>query len=308
MKSKKIMKWLTTSAVIITSIFWYFIQLQPDSSQASDTKTLKVTVNDTSDYIKKTPTAEEKQFYQTMQTTLENQTQQIDGEIAVTYLDLATGQETSINGEQTFVAASTTKVPLVMLISDQIAAGNLSWEQEIPYQEAFFESGTGTIQNDIQPDYTVEELTELVITVSDNIAKNMLYDLVGGYETGVKDWYVTYLKRLSNGENTISSANMAKLLAILNAHAADNQGYQNLIKDMQQTIFNERLATENTVNQVAHKIGTNDTYVHDVGIFYGEHPYILTVYTNQVTDAEMVISTISDAVWQTQMNYPKQKD
>ncbi|MGM0238197.1 serine hydrolase [Enterococcus sp. AZ103] len=302
------MKWLTTSAVIITSIFWYFIQLQPDSSQASDTKTLKVTVNDTSDYKKKTPTTEEKQFYQTMQTTLENQAQQIDGEIAVTYLDLATGQETSINGEQTFVAASTTKVPLVMLISDQIAAGNLSWEQEIPYQEAFFESGTGTIQNDIQPDYTVEELTELVITVSDNIAKNMLYDLVGGYETGVKDWYVTYLKRLSNGENTISSANMAKLLAILNAHAADNQGYQNLIKDMQQTIFNERLATENTVNQVAHKIGTNDTYVHDVGIFYGEHPYILTVYTNQVTDAEMVISTISDAVWQTQMNYPKQKN
>ncbi|MBV7392211.1 serine hydrolase [Enterococcus alishanensis] len=302
------MKWLTTSAVIITSIFWYFIQLQPDSSQASDTKTLKVTVNDTSDFIKKTPTTEEKQFYQTMQTTLENQAQQIDGEIAVTYLDLATGQETSINGEQTFVAASTTKVPLVMLISDQIAAGNLSWEQEIPYQEAFFESGTGTIQNDIQPAYTVEELTELVITVSDNIAKNMLYDLVGGYETGVKDWYVTYLKRLSNGENTISSADMAKLLAILNAHAADNQGYQNLIKDMQQTIFNERLATENTVNQVAHKIGTNDTYVHDVGIFYGEHPYILTVYTNQVTDAEMVISTISDAVWQTQMNYPKQKD
>lgn len=302
------MKWLATSTVIIISIFWYFIQLQPASSQASDTKALKVTVNDASDYIKETPTAEEEQFYQTIQTTLENQTQQIDGEIAVTYLDLATGQETSINGEQTFVAASTTKVPLVMLISDQVAAGNLSWEQEIPYQESFFESGTGTIQNAIQPTYTVGELAELAITVSDNIAKNMLYDLVGGYETGVKEWYVTYLKRLSNGENTISSADMAKILAVLNAHAADNQGYQKLLEDMQQTIFNERLSTVNTVNQVAHKIGTNDTYVHDVGIFYGEHPYVLTVYTNQVTDAEMVISTISDAVWQTQMNYPKQKD
>lgn len=292
----------------MTSVFWYLIQLQPASSQASDTKTLNVSVNDASDYLKETPTAEEEEFYQTIQTTLENQTQQIDGEIAVTYLDLATGQETSINGEQTFVAASTTKVPLVMLISDQVATGNLSWEQEIPYQESFFESGTGTIQNAIQPTYTVGELAELAITVSDNIAKNMLYDLVGGYETGVKDWYVTYLKRLSNGENTISSGDMAKILAVLHAHAADNQGYQKLLENMQQTIFNERLATANTVNQVAHKIGTNDTYVHDVGIFYGEHPYVLTVYTNQVTDAEMVISTISDAVWQTQMNYPKQKD
>lgn len=244
-------------------------------------------------------------YYSTLETTINDLTENLSGDIAVTYLDLATGEMVSVNGSEDFVAASTTKVPLVMLISEKVASGELSWDQEVTYSEDDYESGTGTIQNNIQASYTVEELTTLAITVSDNIAKNMLYGLLGGYEAGVKEWYEEYLEVADDdGENEISSDDMAQILQILYENEENLSGYTKLIKNMQNTIFSERLETSTTSGSVAHKIGTNETYIHDVGIFSGEHPYVLTVYSNQVSDAEALISELSDAVWAQNQSYP----
>ena len=46
--------------------------------------------------------------------------------------------------------------------------------------EEDYEEGTGIIAYNIQPEYPLKTLQEYAITYSDNIAKNMLYDTLGG--------------------------------------------------------------------------------------------------------------------------------
>ena len=57
--------------------------------------------------------------------------------VAVAYYDLATGNELLINPDVSFHAASTMKVPVMMEIFRQAAAGKLSLDQRIPIKNDF---------------------------------------------------------------------------------------------------------------------------------------------------------------------------
>lgn len=245
-------------------------------------------------------------FYGQLEAQLKSEAVSLDGDIAITYLDLKTGQKVSINGSQVFHGASTTKVPLVMLISDKVRAGELSWNQQVKYDKKFFESGTGKIQEDIKSSYSLADLAQQSITTSDNIAKNMLYSLLGGNEAGMKQIYSTYLHAESTkGENEITSEKMALILEFLYDQREVKPEYQQLLNNMKNTVFHDRLETAATAGKVAHKIGTYEEEVDDVGVFFHEHPYVLTIYTSKLDDAEKVISKFSDKVWNIQTSdYP----
>ncbi|MHC5248664.1 serine hydrolase [Enterococcus sp. LJL90] len=228
------------------------------------------------------------------------------GELSITYTDLTSGETISYNGETLYAAASTTKVPLVMYLSDQIDAGVLSWEDVIYYDDSYYESGTGTVQYDPQASYTLAELAELAIVESDNIATNMLYAALGGYDSTRSAYYLKYLgEDISQNENQITSDAAAVILSYLYEASADNDNYQTLIENMLATAFSERLETTETTGFVAHKIGSLDSDVHDIGIFYSEAPYIVTVYSEGVSDADQLIAELSDELWELQTtSYP----
>ncbi|MHC5373283.1 serine hydrolase [Enterococcus sp. LJL120] len=228
------------------------------------------------------------------------------GELSITYTDLTSGETISYNGETLYTAASTTKVPLVMYLSDQIDAGVLSWEDVIYYDDSYYESGTGTIQYDPQVSYTLAELAELAIVESDNIGTNMLYAALGGYDSTRSAYYLKYLgEDISQNENQITSDAAAEILSYLYEASADNDNYQTLIENMLATAFSERLETTETTGSVAHKIGSLDSDVHDIGIFYSEAPYIVTVYSEGVCDADQLIAELSDELWELQTtSYP----
>lgn len=298
---------------LLTLFFWYLNEINAEavntnaatdsSQQLTDTDSEATTESTTAPQY----SSEQAAFYQQLKEILTNTAADIEGEIGITYLDLSTNSKISVNGSQEFVGASTTKVPLVMLISDQVVAGNLQWAQSLTYQENDFETGTGSIQNDIQEKYSIAQLAEVAITNSDNIAKNMLYDALGGSEAGINQWYQTYLGKSGNSENLISSDDAATILAYLYQNQSTNAGYQTLIKNMTNTIYDDRLVTDTTSGKVAHKIGSNESYQHDIGIFFNDHPYILTIYTNtdDIDAARDLISSLSDTVWNlTESEYP----
>jgi beta-lactamase class A len=73
-----------------------------------------------------------------------------------------------------------------------------------------------------------------------------------------------------------------------------------LMEYLQNTAFNDRLNKLLPPNvKVAHKVGTQVRAVHDVGIIYAEKPYILSVMSKDVDEAEApdVIANISEKVY-----------
>ena len=64
--------------------------------------------------------------------------------VAVAFHDLATGKELLINPDVSFHAASTMKVPVMMEIYRQAAAGRLSLDQKIPIKNDFTSIADGS--------------------------------------------------------------------------------------------------------------------------------------------------------------------
>lgn len=247
-------------------------------------------------------------FYTKIEQTLTQSAEHFKGDVGITYVDLATGKQISINGTKEFYSASTIKVPLAMMIADKVQAGTLKWDDELSYTAKNYEEGTGIIINNIQPKYSVRTLQEYNITYSDNIAKNMLYDTFGDSVKAKQALYAHFLQKETDWDDAkFTSEDAAKILTILYEEKATNQEYQTIYNYMKQTVFHERMETSTTSGKVAHKIGSYAGNLHDIGILETEHPFILTVFTNGQTDAGIsFISTITDQLWALQGNdYPQ---
>lgn len=65
-----------------------------------------------------------------------------------------------------------------------------------------------------------------------------------------------------------------------------------------ETEFCDRLDKYIPSNIVAHKVGTMDNNIHDVGIILGKEPYIIEIYTKDLQDAEEKIAQISKAIYE----------
>lgn len=248
-------------------------------------------------------------YFTKIQDTLNQVAASFDGSVGITYIDLTTKETRTVNGTQRFYAASTIKIPLAMLIAQRVTNGELHWEDNVSYQEKDdYEEGTGMLINDIQPTYSLRTLQEYNILYSDNIAKNMLYRTFGSTNKGKEAIFQHFFHRTTDPENPEFTANdAAEILLTLYTEKENNQEYQNIYDYMKRSVFHERMATDLTRGQVAHKIGSYNQFIHDIGIFESSHPFILTVYTkgkdNEVS--KQFISDLTNQLWTLQNNeYP----
>ncbi|MNI82273.1 hypothetical protein D3C73_1389670 [compost metagenome] len=70
---------------------------------------------------------------------------------------------------------------------------------------------------------------------------------------------------------------------------------------MKNTEFHDRIDKYLPYDIVAHKIGSYDSYINDVGIIFADKPYILVIYTNELTDATEKIATLSKIIYNAQL-------
>lgn len=256
----------------------------------------------------KSPTKESVNFYKHISTILTDTAASFSGEVGISYIDLTTGNYCSVNDQKEFYTASTIKVPLTMLVADTVTSGKKNWQDKIPYHaETDYEEGTGILCYNTQPAYSLGTLQKYAIIYSDNIAKNMLYDTLGGSETAKKEIYSRYLKKKAPDdlENiSFNSKDAARILTILYEQKSKNKEYQQIYENMKNTIFHERMETDLTKNKVAHKIGSYNNFIHDIGIFEAPHPFILTIFTNGENGSQF-ISQLTDEIWSFQTtHYP----
>lgn len=249
---------------------------------------------------------EQTNYYEKVTKTITQAAASFQGTVGITYLDLTTGKQISFNGQQGFYSASTIKVPLAMLLADTLGNDAASWSQLVTYNQANdYEEGTGIIINNIQPAYSLRMLEDYALTYSDNIAKNMLYDFLGGAAQAKKALYQRYLNKLPNVEDAqFTSEDAITILKTLYTKKATNSEYQRIYHYLKQTVFHERMDTPLTTGKVAHKIGSYAAFIHDMGIFETPHPFALAVFTKGPDNATSIqfIATLTDQLWQLQSN------
>ncbi|MEN8908096.1 MAG: serine hydrolase [Clostridiales bacterium] len=226
-----------------------------------------------------------------------------EGIYSVYFEDIITKENFGINDSLEFTAASTTKLPLNYMLHKYYEDGKIDLTSSMTYLSSDYESGTGTIQtHEVGSTYTLEELSELSITVSDNIATNMLFRALGG-ATACRNYYKSIGGKVINlNKNTSCTKDMGHYLNLVYDYSITNPKYgSKLIKYLQNTIFNDRIPKYLPENiKIAHKIGSYELNCHDVGIVYTKNPYIICVFSNNGISLESegsVIAKISKLIY-----------
>jgi len=250
--------------------------------------------------------------------------------VAVAYHDLDTGRELLINPDVSFHAASTMKVPVMMEVYRQAAARKLKFDQRIPIKNDFVSLADGShyslsgesdseqsLYKRIGQTETIRELVRLMITVSSNLATNLLMERVTPERVmdlmrtigadnmhvlrGVEDG-----KAFQKGLNNTTTARdlMVTMRLIAERRAVSAKASDEMIKIMLDQKFNQGIPAGLPKDaRVSHKTGSITRINHDAAILYpkGRKPYVLVVLTRGIDDekrAHKLIADISRVVYE----------
>jgi beta-lactamase class A len=238
---------------------------------------------------------------ETKRTELENEIKAYLGNnvdnVGLSFHDINSGKEIIINGDKTFLAASTVKVQMNMVLGDMVQSGAVSENESLSYTKDSYEEGTGILQaQDLTNPFSISLLSDYSIIHSDNIATNMIIKRIDYYK--MRELIDDKLGHTTdNSDNYITANDETKLLELLFSNSSNNPVYIKIIENMKNTDFHDRLDLYLPHNIVAHKVGDFSSYVNDVGIIYTENPYILSIYTNGIDNANEVIAHISKMIY-----------
>ena len=102
------------------------------------------------------------------------------GHVGIAVQDVATGVTTGINAGAEMPAASTIKIPVMVEVFRQLAAGKFDLNTRVTLRRSDKDWGSGDLAGGrAGSSYPVSRLLALMIDVSDNTATNMLIRLVG---------------------------------------------------------------------------------------------------------------------------------
>ncbi|MBD2702198.1 serine hydrolase [Spirosoma sp. BT702] len=249
---------------------------------------------------------------------------------AVAFKDLSTGQELLMNEREVFHAASTMKTPVMIEVYKQQVQGKLSLKDSIliktdfksivdgsPYSlKASGDSDTLTYKQ-IGRQRTLADLVFDMITMSSNLATNLIIELVGGpnvtqtmRELGARDIQVRRgvedSKAFAQGLNNTTTAYdlMVIFEKIANGQAVSPEASQAMIG----TLFAQKLNSVIPAKlpkdvKVAHKTGSITGVQHDSGIVFlpDGRKYVLVLMSKNVKDDEAIdgiLATISQWVYE----------
>ena len=198
------------------------------------------------------------------------------------------------NEDAYFTAASTIKVPVSMYYYDEINLGNYTENSELLYTDDCYEAGGGTTASFYSAGDKVplNFLLEQAIVNSDNTAVNILIKNLGysNAKRKITKYSDEPVPDSFYSSNIISAGFVYDVINYLYEH---QEKYQKLISDMKKSSMGKYLKEYITDYEIAHKYGSYSGYVHDYGIVYTNTPYLIGVFTKNITNADKVIAQIS---------------
>ena len=249
--------------------------------------------------------------------------------VGVAFRDLETGDTLYLRADESFHAASTMKVPVMIELFRQVDAGTLKLDQGIPLVNHFVSIADGSSYALNPSDdsdslaYTLvgtrvplRVLIDHMITRSSNLATNALIELAGATSANATAHQLgaTNIKVLRGVEdtpafragmnNTTSARDLAVLLEAIETGRAASRSSCDAMRDiLSRQEFNEEIpAGLPPGTKVAHKTGWITGVLHDAAVVYppNRKPYVLVVLTRDIPDekvARSLIVDISRLVW-----------
>lgn len=300
MNKKKIV--LLSILLILTTIFSIILYNIPLDSPINNTKKILNNKNKSEDEININEIILN-EYFGNLETAISSKISEYGDSIGLTFYDIKTKRTISFNGDKTFIAASTSKVPLNMLLLNKVASGKIKKDTTVKYTDEDYEGGAGILQSkDLSSPIDIFTLSKYSIIYSDNIATKMISNLMGGKDIVFKQYDDILGYEADHTDNSITANDAAQYLKVLYFNKDDNPYYDTLINNMKNTVYHDRIDKYIDQSLVAHKIGDYETYVNDIAIVYANAPYILTIYTNNVVNANEIIAETSQIIFDFQNN------
>ena len=245
--------------------------------------------------------------------------------VGVYFKDLLNDDSLLIAADVRVHAASMIKVAVMIQLFRDHAAGLSSLDDSLtitrtfesivdgsPYELGAPDDSDTTLYRRVGERESVRRLTELMVTVSSNLATNMLIEHVGADRvTATMRWLgadsIEVLRGVEDGKayraglsNSITARDMGIIFDAINEHrAASEKSCHEMIEIMSRQQFNEGIPARLPAGaRVAHKTGSITEIRHDGGIVYTEDgaTFVLVVLTRGIEDRSVADELIADIV------------
>jgi beta-lactamase class A len=243
--------------------------------------------------------------------------------VGLYYRDLRSTDSIAINADARFHAASTMKVPVMIQVFRDADAGRLNLDDRLPVVNRFrsiadtssytldrADDSDSSLYNHVGDRISIHDLVNLMITVSSNLATNILIDRVGAtnvmatlHELGADS--VTVLRGVEDNpafraglNNTTTARGLGQVFSsIVDARAANATSCGTMVRILQDQHFHEGIpAGIPRGAKVAHKTGWITGLYHDGGIVYWQNRprYVLVILTRGLDDANAAHQLVAD--------------
>jgi len=258
-----------------------------------------------------------------LQTRIEKELSSVDGEFAVAFEDLATGEQVLINSGERFHAASTMKTPVMIEVYKQVGEGKLNLDDSIliknrfssivdasPYSLDVGDDSDKEIYTQIGQKRTLYSLLYDMIIHSSNLATNLVIERVGAVNVtatmralGAKDMEVlrgvedkkAFEKGLNNSITAYDQLLIMKKMAQGEAVSAEaSAAMMNILFDQH---FREIIPAKLPADvRVADKRGWITGLEHDcaVVVLPDGRRYVLILLSRKLTDRDAGVEAMAN--------------
>ena len=242
-------------------------------------------------------------------------------EVAVAFRTLDGRSEWLRRADESFHAASTMKVAVLIELYRQARHGDLRLDEPLTVRNEFHSLVDGSPfaldpQDDDETELyravgetrTLAQLSELMITVSSNLATNLLMDKLGvdNIRAGVHALGADGMnvrRDLEDGKafeqglnNTTTASALLRLLeAIARGKAVDPESSRQMLAILERQTVNDRIPAGLPPGmRVAHKTGEITGIRHDAAIVFAARPFVLVVLTRGASSPEAASALIAE--------------
>jgi beta-lactamase class A len=255
---------------------------------------------------------------------LETRVAQVPGAVVgLSFRDLQSGDSLDVNADDSFHAASTMKVPVMIELFRMVERKELSLDQGIllvnqfgsivdgsPFSVDAGDDSDSLMYAKVGERVPVRELLQRMIVRSSNLATNALIAIVGAERANATAHALgaSRIKVLRGVEdqkafdagmiNTTTSRDLAVLMSAIEQNRAASRSSCNAMRAilLRQEFNDEIPAGLPPGTPVAHKTGSITGVLHDAAIVYprGRRPYMLVVLTRGIPDEKVARALIAD--------------
>jgi beta-lactamase class A len=246
---------------------------------------------------------------------------QSGADVGVYFKTLDGAAQWTARAEDGFHAASTMKIPVLIELFLQVRRGQHKLDDPLKVRNEFHSIVDGSLYtlsaaDDSETELykaegqtrTLRELSELMITVSSNLATNLLIEALGveNIRSTVHDLGADGMNVLRGVEdskaydqglnNTTTARGLGVLLeAIAEGKAVDAASSQAMLAILERQKFNEGIpAGLPTGIRVAHKTGEITNIHHDAAIVFANRPYVLVILVRGLAEKKQSAALMAD--------------